>query len=135
MVVYYGVFGPVGEKKKKEAEARAASNNEESKDEESERDNDNTPVLNKVVQKIFSLLCVNVFHNLVLIQDGTEKKIHKSNKVYEHIKKELDLRSKKGYIKAIGYHGLFVDKSRNAAVSCGDRDLKSDVREKKLREK
>ena len=49
MVVYYGVFGPVGEKKKKEAEARAASNNEESKDEESERDNDNTPVLNKVV--------------------------------------------------------------------------------------
>ena len=47
----------------------------------------------------------------------------------------MDLRSKRGYIKAVGYHGLFVDKSRNAAVSCGDRDLKSDVREKKLREK
>lgn len=68
-------------------------------------------------------------------KDGTEKRIHKANKVYEHIKKELDLRSKRGYIKAVGYHGLFVDKSRNAAVSCGDRDLKSDVREKKLREK
>ena len=31
--------------------------------------------------------------------------------------------------------GLFVDASRNAAVSAGDRDLKSDVRDKKLREK
>ena len=33
------------------------------------------------------------------------------------------------------HKGLFVDASRNAAVSAGDRDLKSDVRDKKLREK
>ena len=88
------------------------------------------------------------------MQDGSEKKIQKSNKVYEHIKKEIDIRNKRALGKptvggfAVSYKskantlmeetnskGLFVDASRNAAVSAGDRDLKSDVRDKKLREK
>ena len=89
-----------------------------------------------------------------LFQDGSEKKIQKANKVYEHIKKEIDIRNKRAMGKPTGLgfqasipkfktndlmqensKGLFVDASRNAAVSAGDRDLKSDVRDKKLREK
>ena len=77
----------------------------------------------------------------------------KGNKVYEHIKKEIDSRSKK--VKSSDKHsntyqviyftynklfniidkGLFVDANRNAAVVIGDRDIKNDVQDKKRREK
>lgn len=76
--------------------------------------------------------------------------------MFEHIKKEIDIRAKRGFGKPSGgfqaltskykyigldrdikefNKGLFVDASRNAAVSAGDRDLKSDVQDKKRREK
>ena len=75
--------------------------------------------------------------------------------MFEHIKKEIDIRAKRGFGKPSGFQaltskykyigldrdikdynkGLFVDASRNAAVSAGDRDLKSDVQDKKRREK
>ena len=95
-----------------------------------------------------------------IFQEGSEKKIPKQNKVYEHIKKEIDIRAKRGVGKPVGGYqagitkirekkikimmdwandpfckGLFVDASRNAAVTGGDRDLKSDVQDKKRREK
>lgn len=88
------------------------------------------------------------------VKDGSERRTQKSNKVYEHIKKEIDIRAKRGggpvkpAFQALSSKtksndllldtiskGLFVDANRNAAVSAGDRDLKSDVRDKKLREK
>ena len=78
----------------------------------------------------------------------------KGNKVYEHIKKEIDSRSKKvkssdknsntyqvnsivtrSLYNIITEQGLFVDANRNAAVVIGDRDIKNDVQDKKRREK
>ena len=81
----------------------------------------------------------------------------KGNKVYEHIKKEIDSRSKKVksseknsntyqvnplfttclclYNITDTEQGLFVDANRNAAVVIGDRDIKNDVQDKKRREK
>ena len=96
-----------------------------------------------------------IYHFLFFyFQDGSERRTQKSNKVYEHIKKEIDIRAKRGggpvkpAFQALSSKtksndllldtiskGLFVDANRNAAVSAGDRDLKSDVRDKKLREK
>ena len=97
------------------------------------------------------IMCVLWFF---YFQDGSERRTQKSNKVYEHIKKEIDIRAKRGggpvkpAFQALSSKtksndllldtiskGLFVDANRNAAVSAGDRDLKSDVRDKKLREK
>ena len=94
------------------------------------------------------------FKSFFYFQDGSERRTQKSNKVYEHIKKEIDIRAKRGgapvkpAFQALSSKtksndllldtiskGLFVDANRNAAVSAGDRDLKSDVRDKKLREK
>ena len=95
-----------------------------------------------------------VYFIVYYFQDGSERRTQKSNKVYEHIKKEIDIRAKRGggpvkpAFQALSSKtksndllldtiskGLFVDANRNAAVSAGDRDLKSDVRDKKLREK
>ena len=75
----------------------------------------------------------------------------RKNKVFQHIKKEMDLRAK---VKTVvnpaeqvssfekttcrfnnTFKVYFVDKQRNAAVVIGDRDLKTDVKNKRKRER
>ena len=65
--------------------------------------------------------------------EETSKSAARKNKVYDLIKREIDARTKKP---TVGSHtGLFVDKSRNAAISGGDRDLKADVKSKQRRDR
>ena len=60
------------------------------------------------------------------------KPTSRKNKVYDLIKREIDARTKKP---AVFHTGTFVDKSRNAAISGGDRDLKADVKSKQRRDR
>ena len=64
--------------------------------------------------------------------EETSKPASRKNKVYDLIKREIDARSKKP---AVAHIGLFVDKSRNAAISGGDRDLIADVKSKQRRDR
>ena len=75
-------------------------------------------------------------------------KSNKSNKVYEHIKKDLELRTKRNVrrtdkaqqvrsfalyniFKISSFQSYFVDNARNTAVGIGDGNLKADVKDKK----
>ena len=64
--------------------------------------------------------------------EETSKPASRKNKVYDLIKREIDARTKKP---AVAHIGLFVDKSRNAAISGGDRDLIADVKSKQRRDR
>ena len=64
--------------------------------------------------------------------EETTKPTGRKNKVYDLIKREIDARTKRP---TVSHTGLFVDKSRNAAISGGDRDLKADVKSKQRRDR
>ena len=84
--------------------------------------------------------------------DKEEARKSKANAVFDQIKREIDLKSRKTHSKQenlqqvkffntfhieIFYKNLvlFVDNARNAAVNIGDRDIKTDVKAKHLRER
>ena len=60
------------------------------------------------------------------------KPTSRKNKVFDLIKREIDARTKRP---AVYQTGLFVDKSRNAAITGGDRDLIADVKSKQRRDR
>ena len=60
----------------------------------------------------------------------------KKNKIYEHLKKEIENKSKKVVTKEdVRNQVFFVDKARNAAVVIGDKDLKAEVKSRRNRER
>ena len=65
-------------------------------------------------------------------EEETMKPTGRKNKVYDMIKREIDARTRRP---AVSYTGLFVDPSRNAAITGGDRDLKADVKSKQRRDR
>ena len=69
------------------------------------------------------------------VDSDSAKGLSKRNKVYQHIKKEIEAREKNKPKINAAEQVFFVDKQRNAAVVIGDRDLKTDVRNKKKRER
>ena len=77
----------------------------------------------------------------------TQEAPKRKNKVYELLKREMEIRAKRPAGKEDPRNqvifvsqlpcsqAMFVDKSRNAAVNHGDRDLKSDVKSKQRRDR
>ena len=62
--------------------------------------------------------------------------MNKRNKIYQHIKREIEQREKnKPADIPTADQVYFVDKQRNAAVVIGEKDLKTDVKNKKKKDR
>ena len=60
----------------------------------------------------------------------------KKNKIFEHLKKEIEVRNKRVPTKEdVKNQVFFVDKARNAAVVIGDKDLKAEVKQRRNKER
>ena len=66
------------------------------------------------------------------VETDSARETSKSNRVYQTIKREIELRDKaKPEDIPASDQVFFVDKQRNAAVVIGQTDLKTDVKKKK----
>lgn len=70
------------------------------------------------------------------VDSETSKELNKKNKIYQHIKREIDQKEKnKPTDVPVSDQVYFVDKQRNAAVVIGEKDLKKDVNNKKRKDR
>ena len=70
------------------------------------------------------------------VDSETSKELNKKNKIYQHIKREIDQKEKnKPADVPVSDQVYFVDKQRNAAVVIGEKDLKTDVKNKKRKDR
>ena len=70
------------------------------------------------------------------VDSETSKELNKKNKIYQHIKREIDQKEKnKPTDVPVSDQVYFVDKQRNAAVVIGEKDLKTDVKNKKRKDR
>ena len=70
------------------------------------------------------------------VDSETSKEFNKKNKIYQHIKREIDQKEKnKPTDVPVSDQVYFVDKQRNAAVVIGEKDLKTDVKNKKRKDR
>ena len=70
------------------------------------------------------------------IDSEASKELNKRNKIYQHIKREIEQREKnKPADIPTADQVYFVDRQRNAAVVIGEKDLKTDVKNKKKKDR
>ena len=66
---------------------------------------------------------------------GSAKNSTRPNRIYQQIKRDIEIRERNKPTQECADQVYFVDKQRNAAVVIGDQDLKSAVKDKKKRDR
>ena len=66
---------------------------------------------------------------------GSAKNSTRQNRIYQQIKRDIEIRERNKPTQECADQVYFVDKQRNAAVVIGDQDLKSAVKDKKKRDR
>ena len=66
---------------------------------------------------------------------GSAKNSTRQNRIYQQIKRDIEIRERNKPTEECADQVYFVDKQRNAAVVIGDQDLKSAVKDKKKRDR